>query len=59
MQTKPSIVFCSRHPGSMARGFNKVIPVLQAEGHEVIASSGPRHHRRPSVGAGLREGVRI
>jgi pimeloyl-ACP methyl ester carboxylesterase len=37
MQTKPSIVFCH---GIWADGscFNKVIPTLQAEGHEVIAA---------------------
>src|SRR3989442_2737530 len=36
MQTKPSIVFCH---GIWADGscFNKVIPTLQAEGHQVIA----------------------
>src|SRR5580658_7848757 len=36
-QTKPSIVFCH---GLWADGscFNKVIPTLQAEGHEVIAA---------------------
>jgi pimeloyl-ACP methyl ester carboxylesterase len=36
-QTKPSIVFCH---GIWADGscFNKVIPALQAEGHEVIAA---------------------
>jgi pimeloyl-ACP methyl ester carboxylesterase len=36
-QTKPSIVFCH---GIWADGscFNKVIPTLQAEGHEVIAA---------------------
>src|SRR5258707_8411830 len=35
-QTKPSIVFCH---GIWADGscFNKLIPTLQAEGHEVIA----------------------
>ena len=51
MQAIPSIVFWTR-------GFHQVVPVLQA-GHTVIASSGPRHHERPSVGAGLHEGVRI
>jgi pimeloyl-ACP methyl ester carboxylesterase len=37
MQTKPSIVFCH---GIWADGscFNKVIPTLQAEGHQVIAA---------------------
>jgi pimeloyl-ACP methyl ester carboxylesterase len=37
MQTKPSIVFCH---GIWADGscFNKLIPTLQAEGHEVIAA---------------------
>src|SRR5579862_3188723 len=37
MQTKPSIVFCH---GIWADGscFSKVIPPLQAEGHEVIAA---------------------
>ena len=37
MQTKPSIVFCH---GIWADGscFSKVIPTLQAEGHEVIAA---------------------
>jgi pimeloyl-ACP methyl ester carboxylesterase len=37
MQTKPSIVFCH---GIWADGscFNKVIPTLQAEGHEVMAA---------------------
>jgi pimeloyl-ACP methyl ester carboxylesterase len=37
MQTKPSIVFCH---GIWADGscFNKVIPTLQADGHEVIAA---------------------
>ena len=37
MQTKPSIVFCH---GIWADGscFNKVIPALQAEGHEVLAA---------------------
>src|SRR5205809_7190132 len=36
-QTKPSIVFCH---GIWADGscFNKVIPALQAEGHEVMAA---------------------
>src|SRR5947207_8369588 len=36
-QTKPSIVFCH---GLWADGscFNKVIPALQAEGHQVIAA---------------------
>src|SRR5213595_3534361 len=36
-QTKPSIVFCH---GIWADGscFNKVIPTLQAEGHQVIAA---------------------
>src|SRR5258706_10384940 len=36
-QTKPSIVFCH---GLWADGscFNKVIPTLQAEGHQVIAA---------------------
>src|SRR5947208_15353343 len=36
-QTKPSIVFCH---GIWADGscFNKVIPTLQADGHQVIAS---------------------
>ena len=36
-QTKPSIVFCH---GLWADGscFSKVIPALQAEGHEVIAA---------------------
>src|SRR6266849_4298377 len=36
MQTKPSIVFCH---GIWADGscFNKLIPTLQAEGHQVIA----------------------
>jgi len=36
-QTKPSIVFCH---GIWADGscFNKVIPKLQAEGHQVIAA---------------------
>ena len=44
-QTKPSIVFAH---GIWADGscFSKVIPALQAEGHEVIASSAqPRHAR--------------
>jgi len=37
MQTKPSIVFCH---GIWADGscFNKVIPTLQADGHQVIAA---------------------
>ena len=37
MQTKPSIVFCN---GIWADGscFNKVIPALQADGHQVIAA---------------------
>src|SRR5438094_9857326 len=37
MKTKPSIVFCH---GLWADGscFNKVIPTLQAEGHQVIAA---------------------
>jgi pimeloyl-ACP methyl ester carboxylesterase len=37
MQTKPSIVFCH---GIWADGscFSKVIPTLQAEGHEVMAA---------------------
>ena len=37
MQTKPSIVFCH---GLWADGscFSKVIPALQAEGHQVIAA---------------------
>src|SRR5258708_19211412 len=37
MQTKPSIVFCH---GIWADGssFSKVIPALQAEGHEVMAA---------------------
>src|SRR5437762_5485797 len=37
MQTKPSIVFCH---GIWADGscFSKVIPTLQAEGHEVICA---------------------
>src|SRR6266853_1628401 len=37
MQTKPSIVFCH---GIWADGscFNKVIPTLQADGHDVIAA---------------------
>ena len=36
-ETKPSIVFCH---GIWADGscFNKVIPTLQAEGHQVIAA---------------------
>ena len=36
-QTKPSIVFCH---GIWADGssFSKVIPALQAEGHEVMAA---------------------
>src|ERR1700756_4442708 len=36
-QTKPSIVFCH---GILADGscFNKLIPALQAEGHEVISA---------------------
>jgi len=37
MQTKPSIVFCH---GIWADGscFGKVIPTLQAQGHEVIVA---------------------
>src|SRR5260370_1476135 len=37
MQTKPSIVFCH---GIWADGsfFNKVIPTLQADGHQVVAA---------------------
>ena len=44
-QTQPSIVFVH---GLWADGscFNKVIPALQAEGHEVIASTRPQHQRR-------------
>jgi pimeloyl-ACP methyl ester carboxylesterase len=40
MQTKPSIVFCH---GLWADGscFSKVIPALQAEGHQVIAAQYP------------------
>jgi hypothetical protein len=43
MQTKPSVVF---YHGIWADGsrFNKVIPPLQSERFEVIASSRPRHH---------------
>lgn len=37
MQTKPSIVFCHRL-GVGGSCFSKVIPALQAEGHQVIAA---------------------
>jgi hypothetical protein len=42
MQTKPSIVFCH---GIWADGscFSKVIPTLQAEGHEVMAAQASTH----------------
>ena len=45
-ETKPSIVFCH---GIWADGscLSKVIPTLQAEGHDVIAAQcGPQHARR-------------
>ena len=47
-QTKPSIVFCH---GIWADGscFNKLIPTLQAEGHQVIAVQyGLDSHRQPT-----------
>lgn len=56
--TKPSIGFVH---GLWADGscVSKLIPTLQAEGHEVIASTRPRHQRRHIGRSGLPEGNRI
>jgi hypothetical protein len=57
MLTKPSIVFCH---GIWADGscFNKVIPALQADGHEVMAAQAlqPAASPRKSFAGSFRRG---